>query len=138
MNQEARQSVTDYYAQFGMLQPLPATEAMLLKRAVSRAIEDRRRRAQFFSEDIFGEPAWDILLELYYAELMQVRMTLARLYRRTGVAQTTAIRWLKLFERRGIVDRRDDPLDSRRIFITLTPSVSDAMTRFFQDPDADS
>ena len=43
-----------------------STEEMTLGIA-KRLYRDRRRRADVFNADLFGEPAWDMLLDLYIA-----------------------------------------------------------------------
>ena len=37
----------------------------------------RRERHQFFDNALFGEPAWDMLLILYWAEMEQLRLTVS-------------------------------------------------------------
>ena len=133
MDPNVQSTEEGYYAQFGMLVPHSSFEARFAAQSVRREIHARRRRGQYFANEMFGEPAWDMLLELFYAELKQVRMTFSRLSRLTGIAQGTVARWLRLFEEKGLLHRRQDPFDSRSIFIMLTPAASQAMHQFFKD-----
>ena len=41
------------------------------EKAVRAIIKQRRNRDRFFDAQLFADPAWDILLELYAAELGQ-------------------------------------------------------------------
>ena len=93
----------------------------------------RRDRGKFIPGKLFGEPAWDILLELYAAELDNQRMSITRLNRRSGIPATTVLRCLSLLERAGLVRRSDDPTDLRRVFVSLTVAGEQAMDGYFAE-----
>ena len=94
----------------------------------------RARRAKHFNSDLFADPAWDMLLELYAAELGQRRVSVTSLGLASGVPPTTALRWLTTLVSEGLVQRQNDPLDGRRIYISLTDAGISAMTAYFKDP----
>ena len=96
-------------------------------RAIRRA---RDRRTQFFA-GLFGDPAWDMLLELYAAELEQRRLSIGDLCNGSGVPGTTGLRWIDVFERRGLISKRSDPLDARRVHVSLSPDASTLMNAYF-------
>lgn len=87
----------------------------------------RRRRARFLPMDLFGEPTWDILLDLYVAtrENRPVPTTSACIG--ANVPPTTALRWLRILEARGLVDREEDVRDGRRTFVRLSEQGLAAM-----------
>lgn len=87
----------------------------------------RLRRREHFNAKLFADPAWDILLELYAAEVSQRRIFIGRLCKLSGMPGTTALRWLDTLEREGLIARRNDPLDGRRKFVELTEEGSNAM-----------
>jgi DNA-binding MarR family transcriptional regulator len=99
-------------------------------RAVIRA---RRLRSRFFAEDLFADPAWDMLLDLLQAELAQLRVPVSSLCIAAAVPATTALRWLKTMTAQGLFVRRADPHDGRRVFVELDPSASIAMRRYFAE-----
>ena len=99
-------------------------------RAVIRA---RRLRARFFSEELFADPAWDMLLDLLQAELAQLRVPVSSLCIAAAVPATTALRWLKTMTTQGLFVRRADPHDGRRVFVELDPSASVALRRYFAE-----
>lgn len=105
-----------------------ATERLI--RAILRA---RRRRDAMFGEDLFGEPSWDLLLELYAAELSQQKMSITSACFASAVAPTTALRWIAKLERDGWARREADPLDGRRYWLSLTPQGVSAMRSFLAD-----
>lgn len=92
----------------------------------------RRRRARFLPADLFGEPTWDILLDLYIAarENRPVPTTSACIG--AHVPPTTALRWLRILEARGMVARQDDGRDGRRTFVHLSPRGLEAMDRMLE------
>jgi hypothetical protein len=97
-------------------------------RAVIRA---RRLRARYFPEELFADPAWDMLLDLLQAEIAQLRVPVSSLCIAAAVPATTALRWLKTLVSQGIFMRRADPHDGRRVFVELAPEASQALRRYF-------
>ena len=91
----------------------------------------RDLRKQFLDPELFGEPAWDILLDLYSANLAQKRVPVGAVCIASGVPPTTAIRWLRAMETKGLIRRRPDPTHGRRIFVELCPEVTAAMDALF-------
>lgn len=96
--------------------------------AVAREIyAERRRRHKYLPADLFGEPTWDILLDLYIAAREDRRVPTTSACIGAHVPPTTALRWLRILEARGLVEREDDGRDGRRTFVCLTPSGLSAM-----------
>lgn len=87
----------------------------------------RRMRSELFAPDLFGEPAWDLLLELYLAELSHARLSMTGACSRSDAPPTTALRWLTRLIEAGWVTRCDDQLDARRSWVVLTPPALEAM-----------
>lgn len=113
----------------------PGTALMSNKGTAALAkgiIRARTQRSKFLPPSLFAEPAWDILLELYSAELAQQRMTVTQVCAAAKVPATTALRWLATLESSNLVVRRPDPLDARRSFVALTEAGEQAMENFFQ------
>ena len=96
------------------------------------AYRNRRLRGQFFdNEALFGEPAWDLLLDLFIAarEGKQVPVTSACIG--AAVPTTTALRWLAVLEGRGLIIREADGRDARRIFVRLSPEADQQVAEYF-------
>lgn len=100
---------------------------------VRSVIRARRLRSRFFSEELFADPAWDMLLDLMQAEIAQLRVPVSSLCIAASVPATTALRWIKTMTEQGLFVRRADPHDGRRVFVELAPEASDAMRRYFAD-----
>lgn len=94
---------------------------------IRRILKFRDIRASVFDdEDLFADPAWDMLLEIFVSDLSQQKMPVSSACISARVPPTTGLRWLKVLERRGLVHRMADPRDRRRVFVSLTP---DAFTK---------
>lgn len=63
----------------------------------------RRARRRLFGEDLFTDPAWDILLELFVAHLAEREVALAELARAIDVPLSTTSRWLTALREKGLV-----------------------------------
>ena len=91
-------------------------------------LELRRRRNQILGQDLFGEPAWDMLLGLFVAEGEDRPMSVPTICSSAGVPKSTALRWLITLERRGAVVR--DTADDERASVSLSRSERDRLTGF--------
>ncbi|MDE2597209.1 MAG: winged helix DNA-binding protein [Sphingomonadales bacterium] len=100
-------------------------------RMIRRIIRQRQLRARFFDGDLFGDPAWDMLLDLTAARAEHGRVSVTSLCIASGVPPTTALRWISQMIDAGLLQRIEDDTDRRRAFITLTDKAADAMARYF-------
>lgn len=92
----------------------------------------RRLRNRVFEDpDLFGEPAWDMLLDLYIAANEGKRVSVTSACIGAAVPTTTALRWIGILEQRGLLRREADTLDGRRIFVRLTEHGCALMEQFF-------
>lgn len=115
------------------LEPLPASSpGPVDERVVRRLLRARRLREQKFGADLFADPAWDILLEAYAAQLAQQRISVSGLCCGSAVPATTALRWIKKLEEDGWLIREADPFDARRFWLTLTDSASARLAEYFE------
>jgi hypothetical protein len=112
----------------------PGFDAMLMRHGVlaRKAYAARRRRAAIFGNpDLFGEPAWDILLDLYIAHVERKDVSVSSACIGPAAPPTTGLRWLGVLADHGLVLREHDPADQRRVLVRLTPAGLDAMDRYF-------
>ena len=109
-----------------------ATDAPVTAKAVRAVIQERRLRERFLDPDLFGEPGWDMLLDLYAARLEHARVSVSSLCIAAAVPSTTALRWLRTLTQTGMVVRRADPHDKRRVFIEMGEDAAASMDGYFQ------
>jgi hypothetical protein len=100
---------------------------------VRSVIRARRLRSRYFPEELFADPAWDMLLDLLQAEIAQLRVPVSSLCIAAAVPATTALRWLKTMVQEGVFVRRADPHDGRRVFVELSPQASQGLRRYFAE-----
>ncbi|MXO70749.1 hypothetical protein [Alteraurantiacibacter buctensis] len=80
----------------------------------------RARRNALFGADLFGEPGWDMLLELYRARMESRRLSIKSLAIASGAPATTAGRYIAMLIDGGLAERMEDPADGRRALIGIT------------------
>lgn len=73
------------------------------------ALHARRERARFFPDALFGESAWDILLELFVAALHGKQVAPADLCATVGSLPSVTARWITVLENNGLVARSHQP-----------------------------
>ncbi len=98
---------------------------------VRKAIRARRLRDPLFAEGLFEDPAWDMLLDLFAAELERAQVSVSSLCIAAAVPATTALRWIGRMTQSGLLERRPDPFDRRRAFMALTPVAREKMEGYF-------
>lgn len=89
----------------------------------------RRIRMHHFDGSLFGEPSWDMLLDLFVQQSSGLQVSVKSLCLASDVPDTTALRWIALLVETGLVARKDDERDRRRTFLSLTPSGEAAIRR---------
>ena len=115
------------------VQAAPEDAPAVSAEAVRTVIRARRLRARYFPEELFADPAWDMLLDLLQAEIAHLRVPVSSLCIAAAVPATTALRWLKTMVDKGLFLRRADPHDGRRVFVELAPDASHALRRYFAE-----
>lgn len=116
---------------FKMRSDAPDDSPCISEALIRRLQKARKSRSNFFGEDLFADPAWDLLLELYANKLGQQRTSLSQASNASGVPMSTALRWMVALEQRDLVVREKDPLDARRAWLSLTPLGASLMHRYF-------
>jgi DNA-binding MarR family transcriptional regulator len=97
-------------------------------RAILRA---RRAREELIGADLFADPAWDMLLDLYAADLEQRKVSTSELCIAAAVPATTALRWIEKLVQMNMVTREDDHLDGRRTWVALSRAARLKMESYF-------
>lgn len=98
---------------------------------VRQIIAGRQARSRFFDAELFGDPAWDMLLDLTAAHAEGMQVSVTSLCIAAGVPATTALRWLTQMVESGLFVRVPDPADRRRAFIGLSDKAIAAMSAYF-------
>ena len=91
----------------------------------------RQRGRHFGNPDLFGEPGWDILLDLYIADFDERPISVSSASIGSASPSTTGLRWLSVLVSEGLIERFNDPDDRRRVLVRLTKAGLDAMDAHF-------
>jgi hypothetical protein len=93
-------------------------------------LSSRHKRATMFGGELFKDPAYDILLEVFSrtqtGELTSPSIACAA----TSVPHATAVRHISLLVQKSYIERIVNPWDKRSINLKLTPLAMDKMTRW--------
>lgn len=109
---------------------LPDRAALLDRTAQDYA--NRRQRRRHFTAELFGEPAWDLLLDLFRARLEGKMITVTSACIAADVPLSTALRWLGVLEGEGLVERSRNVSDQRSTWVRLTDTGASAMIEYTQ------
>jgi DNA-binding MarR family transcriptional regulator len=101
-------------------------------RSILRA---RQRRESIFPDEGFGDPGWDLLLELYSVALAKGQIAISELGAAASVPPSTALRWLGQLEQSGLIERMRDSSDKRRTFVRLSAKGLASMRKYFGQRD---
>jgi hypothetical protein len=79
----------------------------------------RAIRRNLFVGNLFSDPGWEILLDVYLSELEQRRISISKIGV-SSIPASTTLRWLTKLEEVGLVRKEADRIDARRAFVSLT------------------
>ena len=109
------------------------------RRALANAQKASRRRLLrrqlVGAADLFGEPAWDMLIDLFIHEGEEKAVSTSSLCIASGLPMTSALRLLQRLCDAGLVTREPDRLDGRRNFIRLSPDLGYRLMAYFAGGD---
>lgn len=115
--------------------PLPASNqrVRVAVEAAERAVRDRKARAKFVgNKELFGEPAWDILLDLFIRQANEKHASAKGAIINSGAGPCTVVRWLAVLEQHDLIQTMPDPADSKHRLILLTPAGYEGMLRYLE------
>ena len=93
----------------------------------------RQRDEAFGNPDLFGEPAWDIMLDLYIAHVEGKPVSVSSACIGSASPSTTGLRWLGILADHELIVRTHDPDDQRRVLVRLTDAGLAAMDRYLEN-----
>lgn len=93
----------------------------------------RRRRVGYFDMKLFGEPAWDMLVEVFIRHARGRTTELGRLLTVSGSAPATAERYLRTLEQAGHLRRHPDPDHPGEPLVAITDDGYETMRNFLME-----
>ena len=98
---------------------------------IAEIVRLRCKRAEVFGDELFSDPAWDILLALYAASLAGSTMTFDQLSIVTP--PSTLARWLAVLQERGLLSCELAATICPDLVIALSDDGVAGMATLFQD-----
>lgn len=107
--------------------PIGSQRDILALQEAHRQLKLRRERDRRLRRDVFGEPAWDMLLDLFVAHFENRSTPVTSLCIASNVPATTALRYIRDLELHGEIESANDPKDGRRRTLRLSDRAFEAM-----------
>lgn len=79
---------------------------------------------------LFGEPAWDMLLALYCLPARGELLSVTSLSLAAAAAQTTGHRWQSILIQEALIEQGPPGVDRRRQFMRLTAKGRELLEQF--------
>ena len=99
----------------------------------SSIYRSRKFRANYFGAELFAEPAWDMLLDLFINRIRGARVSTTSLCLAAGVPQATGLRWIETLAQHELVRRFRAPDDARLKLVEITTKGFQLMRRFVSE-----
>jgi DNA repair protein RadC len=101
----------------------------------ARATVRRRllRRQLVGAEELFGEPAWDMLLDLFIHECEGKPLSMFSMCATSGIPVSSAMRLAQKMCDAGLLDRVPDAADARRNLMKMRPETAHKLSAFFSE-----
>ena len=109
VNRRARDFASSLDQLKALLRPRRAARSPVTEDHILSSLILRRAREEAFGPNLFSEPAWDVLLELYAAELGGRRMSLRDIALSIKAPASTTARWVAVLAERGLIASHGDP-----------------------------
>ncbi|TSB05309.1 hypothetical protein [Sphingorhabdus contaminans] len=103
----------------------------LLTVFVSRYMENRNLRNKMISQDLFSDPCWDILMDVFSARLNDKNISVSAVATAGNMPHTTGLRYIDTLEKIGYIYRERDDWDGRRIFVKMSDDTFRMMKEYF-------
>lgn len=130
-SEESRRVLADLVVELSAIQSLVMGQPLFRRAFANKVYATRRIRGRFFPDDLFAEPAWDILLLLYGVEQSQERLSVSAVCASVGTPATTVLRWIDKLEHAGLISRQKHPTDRRVSWLQLTQDCIARLDQFF-------
>lgn len=113
----------------------PAEEIEALARRNAETAMRRRilRKQLLGSPELFGEPAWDMLVDLFIHQSRGQPLSMSSLCITAGIPTSSAMKLIQRLCDAGILERSPDAYDGRRSLVNLTPTIAHRLRAYFAD-----
>jgi DNA-binding MarR family transcriptional regulator len=97
---------------------------------VQRISSVRKLRAIEFSSELFGEPGWDMLLELYMREESGMSVGFEDLQEAANIPSSVTSRWVKVLQNEGLITRGRRLIKDEKALFELSTQGREKLERY--------
>jgi DNA-binding MarR family transcriptional regulator len=127
--QRALHTVKAINASVSQMQSIDTPDEVLVVYA-NLLVRERKNRHHYFPDFTFGEPVWDILLDLYIARCTGKLISVSSACIAAGVPPTTGLRYVTMMTHESLIERSADPSDFRKVYVSLSDHMHDTMRKY--------
>ena len=109
------------------------SDGRILRHAMATQRRRILRRQLLGADELFGEPAWDMLLDLFVHECQGKQLAMSSLCIAAGIPESSAMRLAQRLCDAGLLVRLPDPADGRRSFMKITPDMAHRLRAYFAE-----
>ncbi|MEM6890643.1 MAG: hypothetical protein AAF636_21295 [Pseudomonadota bacterium] len=107
--------------------------AELLALVARETIENRSKRESYLPSELFGEPGWEMLLDLAIHYKSGSWISAKSLCIASGAPNTTALRYIRILEDHGLVRSKKHPSDKRAKLHILSSKGYEQISKLLAD-----
>ncbi len=111
----------------------PEDEEASLLEAARQIYHSRRSRDRIFGPDLFADPAWDILLDLFIAKREARRVTISSACAAASAPTSTAARHIAHLVQERLVVRVSRREDARSSYLDLSAAADRKLTQLLRE-----
>jgi len=89
--------------------------------------DERRQRDATLGGDLFADPMWDLMLELYASAADGTRVSVSSACVASRAPSSSALRYIKEMTGKGLVVRDECRSDARKVYVRLSDKTRTAM-----------
>lgn len=112
---------------------LPDAGQHILANAEAAVRRRLLRRQLLGNAELFGEPAWDMLLDLFINECLDKPVSMSSLCVAAGIPTSSAMKLAQRLCDAGLLYRVPDHRDGRRNFMRISPDVAHRLRAYFAE-----
>jgi DNA-binding MarR family transcriptional regulator len=98
---------------------------------LGKYFDNKRLRYIIVSQDLFSDPYWDILVELFHARLRCKDITVSAIATAGNMPQTTGLRYIDSLLAMEYIYREKDDWDGRKVFIRISDKAFLLMKEYY-------
>ncbi len=97
------------------------------------ALKQEARRRKIGAGELFGDPAWEMLLDLLLAKMEDRQVSVSSACIASGAPMSTALRLVRRLVSEGVLFRVPDEHDRRRHFLIINPKLEQPLIHYLSD-----